>query len=357
MLEVAETVVYPSAFANSMVGDVGHRLGTGHREQQDSEECLPAHRPALWRCAPLVYAAPMLGGLVLCLIVAAERPVGATLSDPAVPLEAKREALAAAAPLADFELIELLRRVQPAQAQRALCEEHRARLPEMAVHVDAESSFGVPLQAVILVDGVPDRLTPGTVMLPACATSVTVRYAETGETREVAVSGDPATRNDVNVRFGDRTAAWVVGVTGDVAGVTPGWGDGAQVWPSGGGRLDYWGEHFHFSAAVRLGTFGYRWLVKPPVLPVADLFAGVVFASGSEQLRVYYGVDLGLWSVACATARAIGALAFGRHFVTLAVDLHLYPIFVAGPRAGLYARVPIDNFVFWGGELAWGMRL
>lgn len=293
----------------------------------------------------------MLQALLVRLLLGASPSPAYTLADPSVDLDAKRAVLAAAEPLAPFERAELLRRVEPLTAQQVLCHENRGRVPEMTVRVEAETTYGVAVRAVVFLQGEPDSRTPITLRLPSCTGRVLVRLVETGETREVPVDGDLAV-----ARFGDRWPTWVVGPVADLSWIAPGWGDGAQVNPSGGARLDWWGEHFHFSAALRLGTFAYRWLVRPPVLPVADLFAGVIFASGTEQLRVYYGVDLGLWSVVCATARLIGALAFGQHFITVGLDLHVYPIFLAGDHAALYARVPFENYLFWGAEAGWGMR-
>lgn len=225
-----------------------------------------------------------------------------------------------------------------------------------AVRIEAYDSFRDELTALILVDGRPVATTPNTVDVRACApVAVVVRNVASGEERSLdARSGD-----HLRVDFPGRHTATVLSAVGSLDWVKPGWGDGHMTLGGGGARLDWWGRFAHLTAAVRLTNYGYRWVVRPPVWPVVDLFAGLGYAVGTDALRAHFALDLGAWAYATPTLRACVALALGRHFITGTFDTHLYPeglLPMGQSRRRGYENVPIENFVFWGFELAYGWR-
>jgi len=222
------------------------------------------------------------------------------------------------------------------------------------VRVSAFDSFADELKAVILIDGKAIATTPNEVEVPACSPTFVLRRTDTGE--ELTLHATPGV---MRADFPGRRAALVVSVVGSFDWVLPGWGDGHLLLGGGGGRIDWWGRFVHLSAAVRITNYGYRWVVRPPAWPVVDLFAGLGYAVGTDAVRVHFALDLGAWAYATPTLRATAALAMGKHFVTATFDAHLYPeglLPLGQSRRPGYEKTPVENFVFWGFQLAYGWR-
>jgi hypothetical protein len=226
-----------------------------------------------------------------------------------------------------------------------------------SVAFEAYDSFGDALNVLLVVDGQPSATTPVKLSVP-CAATVAVRNVATGAEVPWLASPESVPAEPVKLRFPGRRQATVVSAVGSIDWVTPGWGDGKMLLGSGGARIDWWGKYLHLSAALRVTNYGYRWVIRSPAWPVLDAFAGFGYALGTEALRAFFALDLGVWSYATPTVRLSAALSFGRHFITAAFDNHFYPegVLPQGMSRTLgYQDVPVINFIFWGLQLGYGV--
>lgn len=288
------------------------------------------------------------------------------MADPSLPTEDKAKALARLqGNLDETTFSGLVASVEPAPAREMLCLRFWEGLERHPVRVEAWDSYGNVLRAAVLVGGVARAVSPVTVFLPQCLDGFVIRDVETGAqwvAQAPALGFFAEGEGRVAHRFPGRETLLVLSGAADFSWVDPGWGDGRQVHGGLGARLDWWGRFLHFSLAARATSFRYRhlYITTSPVIPVADVFAGFGYGAWTSTWQLNFALDVGLWSLLTPTFRASASLAVGRRFVvTSSFDVHVFPTALTPPddrRTG-YMFVPSENFLFWGGQLAFGVRL
>jgi hypothetical protein len=251
------------------------------------------------------------------------------LTSPQVGLAEKRRALAG---LQGQELAEALKTVSPPADRAALCEELRARAPVALLQVRSLDVDGTPVEADVALDGRPLGQSPLDELVPTCVQAVEVVLG--AERRRTPLALAPREKKLVQVDWDGTPTLWSVAAYGDatlfpapdpaqaVAAASPTFG--------GGVRLDKWGSLFHGTFALGVSPV-LGPLLKVPVLPSFDLFAGVNFHPGSRQARVLISAQLGLWHYLQPAARATLGLMLGDRFLlTASADarLMLLPLLV-----------------------------
>jgi hypothetical protein len=264
------------------------------------------------------------------------------LASPEVPLAEKRRSLAG---LQGQELGEALRTVNPPADRAALCEELRARVPAALLQVRSLDADGAPVEAEVVLDGRPLGRSPLDELVPTCAQGVEVVVGPDRRRTPLALS--PREKKLVQVDWEGTPTLWSVSAYGDAtlfpAPVPPQTSLAASPTFGGGVRLDKWGSVFHGTFALGVSPL-LGPLLKVPVLPSFDLFAGVNFHPGSRMARVLISAQLGLWNCLQPAARAtLGLMLAERFLLTASADarLMLLSLIVPSPFAQLLPGVVV----------------
>lgn len=272
------------------------------------------------------------------------------LSDPAVDIARKHSLLKQHT----GDLTELIDGVKPDSARGALCVAFRARVYPATIEVSYSDSFGDEVEGSLELNGLSFGRLPFKGQVPSCVTEVTARGESTQESRAVEKL-DRVSRNSFRFEVKGRTTIGAISLVGDLAVAYPGWGDGVQVIPSGGLRLERWGRVVHLSATLR-ATSLFAQELGLPVFPALDAFFGLGggFVTTNTQWR--FAFDVGVWNMVNPTARiSVAWQVLGGLLLTGTFDLHYHYLGVLPDFSrGRYSRIDPVNFLYPGFTLAAG---
>ena len=292
------------------------------------------------------------------------RILGAPRGDP----EAKRKLIANYSSTRE-DLTELVNAASPEPLRDELCVKYAAKVRPVRYSAKAIDSFGGDAKAKLVVNGVDYGPVPFEGNVPWCARSIQARdSAGQIATRKDDKALDARLINADLYEFGGRRRRWSFSLFGE-GGSAPFLEFRAEGQPSPlvdlqpvswglGGRVDFWGETFHFSLAGKATSLFRRSLLRDSsslVSPAADFFLGVGTSGGTDAVRYRFAFDLGVWTLVCPALRLVNTVSFAEtFFVSLTLDVRYIPPIMAPTLGTTDLTGPLGNFITFGATLAIG---